>query len=337
MTFASWIHYEQIALKAAKTFTYAPGNANNANYEVGSIILVGSDAGTPVTNRTWSVSSDVILNIDLNPIKTTDAAKVTGNVYRKRGGDFYLWFRDIEKWAKNDGVGNLDKDVDNAELAANGIKLNMKTTLSKTGTYVQYKEVEGTETVEYLVTTAQSSSAKFFKRISNGDYYRVAYDAASNSYKFCDVGGAILNNQNEGNVIDNAKISGQGACKLANGAKRASVYVYADSETRDPATSSDLVAWNTVISNYQDGKPLFGNAGEKVPFDTLVNKYLKVTGAETGANDPFIAKLSDDKKSIVLTQKTGTLNPSSKGTLTIKFTDCFGIEQSRTIEYNIAK
>lgn len=335
MTFASWIHYEQVALKAAKTFTYTPGNANG---EVGSIILVGSGAGTPVTNTTWSVSSDVILNIDLNPIKTTAAVNVTGNVYRKRGGDFYLWFRDIEKWAKNDGVGgNLDKDVNNAELAANGIKLNMKTTLSKTGTYVQYKEVEGTETVEYLVTTAQSSSAKFFKRISNGDYYRVAYDATSNSYKFCDASGNILNNQNEGNVIDNAKVSGQGACKLANGAKRASVYVYADSETRDPATSSDLVAWNTVISNYQDGKPVFGNTGTKVPFDTLVGTYLKVTGAATGANDPFEAALSPDKKSIVLKQKTGTLNPGSKGTLTITFEDCFGIKQSRTVEYNIAQ
>ena len=343
MTFASWIDYESVAFASAKSFKYLPGVADN---NAGTIKLGSTSAGQKDTTTVWSVSSDVILNIDLKPIKSTSNVTIN-RVYRKRNGSFYLWFRDIEKWARKDNGGNLAKDVDDKALSDYGIKLDMEKDLTEGATYVKYTEAEGTETIEYLVKTAEqdevSSSGtvtkpavKFFKRISNGDYYRVAYDKASNSYKFCDVAGNVLNNQNEGNVIDNAKIAAQAACKLANGAKMAPVYVYTVSITQKPGTSSDLVAWNSVIRNYnKDGVAIFGSSSAKVDFGSLVGTYVNIVDVRTADNDPFEADWNKVTNEVKLVQRAGTLNPGNKGTLIIKVSDCFGHTNEWKLEYAI--
>ena len=311
MTFASWIHYEQIALAAAKTYTYNPGNAGR---EVGKLYIQGSAAGDPTPVVNWSVSNNVVV-----------AGATVSAYYRQIGKKWYKYNKGQNRYYAANGTDLIAANATNAYVEANGCPL----TLDKNTVYGNETATIGDATVNLLFT---QTSGVVYKKISNGDFYKVKYVANENTYKFVDNSDNVLNNQTEDNVKTHTDT------KLADGTSFKYVYVWANGEEAgDPGTTSDFEAWNTVISNYQGDKPVFGNTGKKVKLDTLVGTYLKVKKVAAGANDPFTATLSADEKAIVLTQKTGTLNPSSKGTLTITVEDCFGIEQSRTVEYNIAQ
>lgn len=319
MTFASWIHYEQVALAAAKTFTYTPGNANKS---VGTLYLKGSAAGAGTPDVSWSVSNDVVVKVALNNNMWT---------YKKVGSTFFKYYRNIEKFAKKGSDTETIVNTASEEyLKSNGQPLEMDTNT----TYIKVVEESGSTATEwiYLVSTPE-----YYKKISNGDYYRAVLVDNVFYYASDDAGTTKLLNQTEENVKANNTSTNVTKLADADWSQCYPVYVYTNiTVPGTPGTSCDFVAWNTVISNYQDGKPVFGNAGTKVKLEELA-EYLTVTKVETGANDPFEAALSPDKKSIVLKQKTGTLNPGNKGTLTITFEDCFGIKQSRTVEYNIAQ
>ena len=320
MTFASWIHYEQVALAAAKTFTYRPGNAGEA---VGSIVLVGAPGTSGSEQPAWSLSSDVVADLS--------GASLT--YYKKVADGYYKFNKSAGLYVKPDGSNFFEVTEDAERIKANGVKLVMDTQKY----YAKVVEGTGTAAVEYAV---EVTNGKYYKKISNGDYYMVAYVAADNAWKFCKADGTtVYNNQTEQNVKDQNTTSPANVTILADGTAVNPVYVWTTTTVGGTAgTKSDLVAWNTVIRNYgADGKPIFGSEAVKKNFGELVGTYLTVKSAKTGDNDPFTATVSADGKTVTLTQKTGTLNPGSKGSLTIVIVDCFGIEQSRTVEYNIAQ
>lgn len=318
MTFASWIHYEQIALAAAKSFTYRPGQAGNT---VGTIILVGEAGSAGSEALAWSVSSDVV----------ADLASASKTYYKKVADGYYRYNPLTGLYVKPNGNDFFEatEDVDRIKTYAE------KLVMGADKYYVKEVSGTGTTAVEYIV---EVTNAKFYKKISNGDYYLVAYVAADNAWKFCKADGTtVYNNQTEDNVKDQNK-SGN-VTILADGTGVNAVYVWTTTTVGGSAgTKSDLVAWNTVIRNYgADGKPIFGSEAVKKNFGELVGTYLTVKSAKTGDNDPFTATVSADGKTVTLTQKTGTLNPGNEGTLTIVIVDCFGIEQSRTVKYSIAQ
>ena len=193
-------------------------------------------------------------------------------------------------------------------------------------TYAEYDAEKG------IVVAYNAASDVVYKKVSNGDWYAVKYDATAKAWKYINKDtNAILDNQTEANVIAKGKKADDGATKYEV------IMVQDVTGPATPATASKLIAWNTLIRNIQSGKSMFGES-EKKPVDFMslqANDYIKNIKVEADGASPFVVTL--DGSDLVFTNKTGTLNPSTSGTLKISAEDCFGNAHSWTLPYTIVK
>ena len=313
MTFASWIDYEKIAWNGnAPSVTYSPGHDG----EVAATISLLGSAGAPGTTTAQEVKQGVFVVIE------------TPAYYKKlSNGNYY----------KCDNTGAVYKAADTpftdqseANIMAN---ISLATEMPANTTYAEFDAENG-------IVVAYAANDVVYKKVSNGDWYAVAYDTTAKAWKFLKNNGTnpatgpsttILDNQTETNVIANG-------WKAADGATKYEVIMVQDvTGPATPATASKLIAWNTLIRNIQSGKSMFGESDKKpVDFMSLqANDYIKNIKVEADGASPFVVTLVGSD--LVFTNKTGTLNPSTSGTLKISAEDCFGNAHSWTLPYTIVK
>lgn len=314
MTFASWIDYEKIAWNgAAPSVTYSPGHDG----EVAATISLLGSAGAPGTTTAQEVKQGVFV-----VITTPSSAKY----YKKFDGNYVQCNATGQIFKDNAGTVFTDQSEENIRE-----NISMTQPMADDATYAEYDAEKG------IVVAYTAGTDHVYKQVSNGDWYAVAYDTTAKAWKFLKKNGttgpstAILDNQTEANVIANG-------WKAEDGADKYEVIMVQDvTGPATPATASKLIAWNTLIRNIQSGKSMFGES-EKKPVDFMslqANDYIKNIKVEADGASPFVVTL--DGSDLVFTNKTGTLNPSTSGTLKISAEDCFGNAHSWTLPYTIVK
>ena len=167
-------------------------------------------------------------------------------------------------------------------------------------------------------------SNNYWKPISNGDYYKVAQDSEGN-YKFVNnaTPAAILNNQTE----DNVKANGQ---KLADGATITEV-------KKNVTTSSNLVAYNDVVSNYDaNGKSIFGTSAKKVDFSSLMGVYVNNLEVYTDHSAYWVHfDNATSPTQLVFEQQGTSVNPTNDAKIYLSGYDCFGHKKTWVLKYTI--
>lgn len=102
--------------------------------------------------------------------------------------------------------------------------------------------------------------------------------------------------------------------------------------TITPETS--LNAWNTDVRNYVNTVSMFGESEEKpVSFVGLVGSYVNIESVTFAPASLYTVDLIGGN--LVFTQQTYSANPTDKGKVTIKGTDCFGHAKTWELEVTI--
>ena len=363
MTFASWIHYENVvwAEGAKPTITYSPGNAGK---EAAKINLLGTTASSKTVwskNGVYVAGFDNFAHVNLTSLAGGATTLPTDGIltYRKNtkfDNKWHLFYlpgamnfsgHTVSGTVKGYWVVKADGKYwlwDNVTANNNGtgapLTANQFVELPEDADYCEDDHTLPGETKAEVFRFVASGTAvatvknNLYKKVSTGDYYRVAYDAASKTYKFCNASGVIYNNQTEKNVTEKYDASTNNTL-LADGKSVLAMWTPSTSTT-DP-TGSILIAWNTMIRNYQGGKSMFGESEAKfVDFISLYTKgYITQPVVTADSASPFDIELVGND--LVFTNKVGQLNPGTTGKLKITAKDCFGQKKEWSLDYNIAQ